>query len=232
MRQVLIISAVGSEIAGIVGHFGALAREPGYFFEYATTRYTLVVTGIGMINTAARLSWELARRSFVEIWMVGSCGSYPPEVAIGDVVVAEEEINGDLGIIGANGWQSPELFPFPILQSGKQWYRHRFPCHRPSLPQPREGYQLHYGTMLTVSAVSGIAATAYTFQQRFSALAENMEGAAAAQVALWRGIPFVEIRSVSNRAGSREHADWNTSLAWHNNQQVVIAAIVAENATV
>lgn len=45
---------------------------------------------------------------------------------------------------------------------------------------------------------------------------ETMEGAAFFETCLRHGIPFAEIRAVSNRVGERDHALWDISLALRN----------------
>ncbi|MBR1538541.1 MAG: hypothetical protein IJ636_03445 [Bacteroidales bacterium] len=42
---------------------------------------------------------------------------------------------------------------------------------------------------------------------------ESMEGAAVFEVCLRRGIPFAEIRSISNAVGERDHANWDIPAA-------------------
>ena len=50
---------------------------------------------------------------------------------------------------------------------------------------------------------------------------ETMEGAAFFEVCLRYGIPFAEIRAISNRVGETDHARWNIPLALKNLQQAL-----------
>ncbi len=76
-----------------------------------------------------------------------------------------------------------------------------------------EAFQIVYGPSLTVSLVSGDDTIAQERSLRFRALAENMEGSAVAQTCLRFGIPILECRGISNRAGDRRKERWRMELA-------------------
>ncbi len=69
------------------------------------------------------------------------------------------------------------------------------------------------GTSLTVAGVSGDQRRAEILQARHDAATENMEGFSLALAARLRGIPFLEIRTVSNPVGARDKRLWNFRLA-------------------
>jgi futalosine hydrolase len=62
---------------------------------------------------------------------------------------------------------------------------------------------------LTVAGATGDAEQAELHRRRYSPDVENMEGFALAWPCLKHGVPFVEVRSVSNAVGSRETEDWD-----------------------
>ena len=68
---------------------------------------------------------------------------------------------------------------------------------------------------------SGVQAAGDTLAARFGGICENMEGAAAAHVAEANGIPFVEIRGISNRVVDRDLSQWNLPLAIQRCQRAV-----------
>lgn len=228
--RALVIAAVERELNATLAHFASRwepTRDgPSHTaqrgcFGCGGKEIVAAVTGIGAVNAAACVAAYLSRRSFDAVWMLGSCGSHCPDIRVGDVIVAEEEINGDLGIQGEEGWQGPEHFGFDVLQRNRLNYVNRFPCSAPAIP-PVAGYRVFRGPMLTVSTVSGCRAAAVALRARFHALAENMEGAAAAQVAAGYGLPFIEIRGVSNTAGDRDRGHWDMDSACRNCQDLAI----------
>jgi futalosine hydrolase len=65
------------------------------------------------------------------------------------------------------------------------------------------------GTVLTVSTVTGTAATTAALRARHpDAVAEAMEGFGVATAAAWHGVPFAEVRAISNTIGPRDRASW------------------------
>lgn len=62
---------------------------------------------------------------------------------------------------------------------------------------------------LTVAGASATLERAASLYARHAALLENMEGFALALACLRCGLPFLEVRTVSNRVGSRPPRDWD-----------------------
>ena len=87
------------------------------------------------------------------------------------------------------------------------------------------GFNVESGNFVTVSAASGTRKRAEELRKKFSALCENMEGAAIAQVCAIYNIPVFEIRGISNIAGIRDRRRWNLSLASENCQKVGLEMI-------
>jgi futalosine hydrolase len=72
----------------------------------------------------------------------------------------------------------------------------------------------HLGTVLTVATVTGTAQTATALARRFpDAVAEGMEGAGVAAAATLYGVPFAELRSISNLVGPRDRDAWDIPMA-------------------
>lgn len=72
---------------------------------------------------------------------------------------------------------------------------------------------LRKGVSLTVAGVSGTPGRARRLASLFQGLTENMEGFALALGALQAGLPFLELRAVSNEAGYRPPGTWDVPAA-------------------
>ena len=66
---------------------------------------------------------------------------------------------------------------------------------------------------LTVAGASATPERAADLHARHTALLENMEGFALALACLRCGLPFLEVRTVSNRVGARPPRDWDLDRA-------------------
>ena len=72
------------------------------------------------------------------------------------------------------------------------------------------------GPFLTSERVTASAGRAQRLERLYGAVCENMEGAAAAQVAVIYRVPFAELRGISNVVGPRERSSWKIDEAADN----------------
>ena len=77
------------------------------------------------------------------------------------------------------------------------------------------------GPMATVSTCSGTDSLAAQVRNRTGALAEAMEGASVGLVAHRLGVPFGEVRIVSNTTGDRDRQRWDIKLALSKLSEVI-----------
>ncbi|MFP4167330.1 MAG: futalosine hydrolase [Desulfonatronovibrionaceae bacterium] len=205
--MLLVTAATKKELAAFLGTGDVLAKTVVNGREVFC-----LSTGVGVINAASTLSAFLQSHPVSAVLNVGIAGSLDPNrLALGDLALADREIWPELGIRTDTGLEMRRLnFPLVNLQ-GKEIYEtlDLDPVAGAGwggvmLPPdwPRE-------TFLTVSGVSGTRRMAAELRDRYSAKMENMEGFALAFVSAKLDIPFLEVRSVSNVAGSREKKDWD-----------------------
>ncbi|GFM38190.1 futalosine hydrolase [Desulfovibrio psychrotolerans] len=120
---------------------------------------------------------------------------------------------------GAPPWLdvNPRGIAFPLWESGDEedappartvWDRVDLAPHadiaRMGLNRPAAAC----APSITVAGVSATPQRAADLHRTYGALTENMEGFALALGCLQAGIPFVELRTVSNVVGSRAPEDW------------------------
>lgn len=74
---------------------------------------------------------------------------------------------------------------------------------------------------MTVSTITATVTRSNQLHRHFGAVIENMEGAGAAHVAIHYGLPFLEIRAVSNRVGDRDKRRWDLPLSFRACAQAV-----------
>lgn len=219
MPSILILAATKPEISGLIKYF----RTPlDTFFKYNKSQIFMTATGVGSVNAALKTGILLSKYQFSQVFMFGCCGSYHNNIATGDVIMATGEINGDLGVGYADTWQDPKNFPFAFINKQNKSYINQYPCNSFDYRKFKVDYNIHTGVLLTVSTVSGDKNYAAQLKNRFDAIAENMEGAASAQVCVYFDVPFTEIRGISNIAGDRNKNNWNIELACCNSQDLLI----------
>ena len=199
---------------------------------------SLVLTGLGTVNTAHALTCVLERRRPKLVLQFGVGGAYLSSgLDVGDIAVATEELYGDLGVQTPAGWASAELIGIPILEmqgEGKKFFN-RFPLDDKLVAIAGELIQnmdweddppvVKHGTFVTVQQCSGVTTLGNEIAARFNGICENMEGAAAAHLCTLYDIPFLEIRAISNRVEDRNMAAWNLPLSIERVQKTVQSVV-------
>jgi futalosine hydrolase len=189
----------------------------------------VVVTGIGTVNTAHALTAFLSSHPAPPLVIqTGIAGAYvPADVPVGAVLLADTEIYGDLGVLTPDGWRPMEEIGIPLVEASLSHPArfNYFPLDARLVERAEaaaDNLVERTGKFLTVSQVTGVRAIGDVLYQRFGALCESMEGAAAAHVCAMRGVPFLEVRGVSNLVENRDRSKWRIADAADAAQRAVL----------
>lgn len=213
----------GAEEVAVGGKRGWTGRLDG-------APVVLLPCGMGKTNTAHALTALLEGRRLRGVLGFGIAGAYPASgLAPGGVALATECVYGDEGVEAPGGWISTEGIGIPLWKGrynafpvGAEWLTRA----RAALDAAGIGHAA--GPFVTVSACTGTAAGAARMAARFpAALCEGMEGAALAHVAAIYGVPFLELRAVSNLVEDRDLARWRIPEAAAAAQAAVRAVLPA-----
>jgi futalosine hydrolase len=164
------------------------------------------VVGVGPAAAAAGTARLLATGGYRAVLCAGIGGGFAGRVAVGGTAVATACVAADLGA------DAPEGF-VPLSELGFGPTRHETdPALRDAL-RAALPYAVA-GPILTVSTVTGTAAGAEAIEQGHpDAVAEGMEGFGVATAAIGAGVPFGELRTISNAVGPRDRAAWRVPQA-------------------
>lgn len=164
------------------------------------TGWSSLITGCGPAAAGARLGLALGRRETPDLVVgIGIAGAYPGTgIDVGHVVGIATEGFADLGC--QSGEAFLDLLDLGIPDPGIQ--------RRWELASPvfLEGLTFVAGT--TCSVCTGSLETATERHRRTGATIESMEGAAWALACQAAGVPFAQVRAISNLAGPRERSTW------------------------
>ncbi|BEL10248.1 hypothetical protein Q0Z83_084390 [Actinoplanes sichuanensis] len=161
----------------------------------------VAAVGVGPAAAAAGTARLLAGRAYRAVVSAGIAGGFPGRAPVGSLVIATRSIAADLGAESPDGFLPIEELGFgtSVLDADP----HLVEALRKALPDAVSG------DILTLATVTGTAATADRLATRFpQAAAEAMEGYGVAAAAAGAGIPFAELRAVSNPIGPRDRAAW------------------------
>lgn len=238
MKPVIVTAATFGELSLLVRALEgrerlSVCRREAYRGELAGRPAILAVTGIGKVNAASAVTSLLERFEPELLINTGCAGAYRDSgLAVGDLAMATAEAFGDEGVRAPDGWHSLELIGIPAVEREEKRWFNTFPMTRWAMDKAgyvaeTAGLALHRGTFVTVSTVSGTAERGEELSRRFGGICENMEGGAAAQVALLYGADCLEIRGVSNLVEDRDLSRWDIPLAVERAQAFIMRFIGA-----
>ncbi len=199
-----------------------LQYQAGEVVQYKGHDVCLLPCGVGPLNAALGLQSFLLLHPGVDVVVnVGIAGSYDlNNLPLGAVCMAQAEIWPEYGVRSSSAWVDPWALGFPLQGEGESEIWNRIELGAPGAVNYTRalcldpGRDCEYATSLTLAGVSGNRELALELSRRYQAGMENMEGFALALVCRMQNIPFVEIRTISNLAGSRDSRDWDFKAAF------------------
>jgi futalosine hydrolase len=238
MKPIIVTAATHLELSLLINTLEAgdrlfIGHREIFVGMIAERRTLLAMTGIGKVSAASAVAALLEHYEPEILINTGCAGAYAGGgQSMGDLAIATAEVFGDEGVLTPDGWHSLELIGIPALSRNGENHFNRFPLTRWAIDKAMyvaeaEGIILHQGEFVTVSTASGTAERGKELFQRFGGICENMEGAAAAQVALLYGVDCMEIRGISNMVEDRDPDRWDIPLAVERAQRFIVQFIAA-----
>jgi futalosine hydrolase len=214
---VLLVAATDFELAPLMAHLDdpetfATGWTPAFRGRIAGLPVVGQALGVGKARTAGGLAWALRTHRPTAVLQVGIGGAYLGSfLSIGLAMLADADLELDLGIAGAEGWADFEALRVPLLPTpdGGPAADRAVPTDARWTGLLAELSGLPRGRFATLDAVTADVERGAAMQRRFDVSIESMEGAAAAAVAARLGVPFAELRAVSNIVGERDRALWD-----------------------
>lgn len=210
--HILIVAATGMEIEPVVAQFRAAAAPAPRLraYRYAAHDVDVLLSGIGMIATAAWCSHVLARETFDLALNFGVCGSFDSALPPGCVVHVTSDRVAELGAEDGDAFLTlPDMqlagddeFPFT---SGR--------LVNAAPPGNVAFLSLPTVSGITVNTVHGNERSIEAVSRRFSPQVESMEGAAFMYACMIHGVAHAQVRAVSNRVEKRNRGAWQMASA-------------------
>lgn len=228
MSRVAILSALPEELDQIARAARLADRRQIGGVEFISGELeghavVLALSGVGKVNAAFAATIMLDRFACEAVIFSGVAGSLNPDLAVGDLLVADRLVQHDYGaMVDGEFWPSePGRFPAPGATARHEGYALppalarelaaliagvRLPAcgpwndHRP--PTAR------LGAILTGDMFLSCGKTRQALRAIHGGDAIEMEGAAVAQVAAKFGVPCVAIRTISDAASADSFTDF------------------------
>jgi futalosine hydrolase len=219
--KVLIVSATLMEVRLIADEFSFSKGKSTILknYRFNNTDADILISGIGTTFTTFNLLNTLKDEVYGLVLNTGIAGSFSKKLKIGEAVNVVSEEFADLGIEKPNsfltlfdsGFIAPGEFPF---ESGV--IRNEKAGLIPWLPEVKG---------ITVNKSNGRRESINELAAKFNPEVESMEGAAVFYVCKKMGVPFLEIRAISNYVEPRDNSKWDIPLALENLKNAVVKVL-------
>jgi len=177
-----------------------------------------LITGLGSPATVYHLLKKVTAKKYDIVFQIGVAGSFDESLQLGEVVLVGADCFADLGAFENNQFLS--LFEMNLnkenafpLENGWLINQHQF------------NTSLKFVKGISVNCLTDEAEKITLFKEKYQADVESMEGAALHFVCLQEGIPFLQIRGISNFVGERDKSEWQLKSAIINSNRVALKII-------
>jgi futalosine hydrolase len=206
--RILVVAATDPEVSQILERMYSTPTADACVETYTHGPHEIdvLITGVGMVATAAWCSRALAQATYDLALNLGVCGSFDEFIEPGTVVHVVSDRLAELGAEDGDQFLTLEDLELP----GASEFVNLDPPSNPeidSLP-PVAG--------ITVNTVHGNARSIAAINERFRPQVESMEGAAFMSACLMHKVQFAQIRAVSNLVERRNRGAWKLDEAIHN----------------
>jgi futalosine hydrolase len=203
--RILIVSATSMETAPLVAGLQRVGeRGPRVeSFKLGVHDLDVLTSGIGMVAAAVWCTRALSQSPYELALNFGVCGSFDPSLPPGLVVHITSDSIAELGAEDGDAF----LTIAQIGLTADETCVNVAPPSNPALAR------LPSVRGITVNTVHGNARTIADVVRRCAPQVESMEGAAFMYACAIAGVPFAQVRAVSNVVEQRNRGAWKLSEA-------------------
>ncbi len=177
--------------------------------------------GVGMLATAVALTKLVAEEKPDLVIQAGIAGCFDNTIPLGKVVVISDESLADMGVEEDGKWK--DIFDLKLEKSSYH------PFERRKLPNPWLAkfnlLKLPEVSAVTINEISTSKTRIQQIIKKYNPVTESMEGAALHYICREAGIPFLQVRGISNYIGERNKENWKIKEAIDNLNQSIIKYI-------
>jgi futalosine hydrolase len=206
--RILIVAATEPEVAPVVASMYStpMADTCADAYTHGAHEVDVLITGVGMVATAAWCSRALTLAPYDLALNFGVCGSFDRFLDPGTVVHIVSDRLAELGAEDDDRFLTFEELQLP----GEAEFVNLDPPSNPALEQ------LPTVTGITVNTVHGSERSIAAAARRFNPQVESMEGAAFMSACLIHKVAFAQVRAVSNFVERRNRESWKIADAIRN----------------
>jgi len=199
--SILIIAATANEIASNIS---------------SNPDVEIFITGVGCPIAIYGISKKLFQKKYEMVIQVGIGGTFSDSITLGDAVVIEKDCFADLGVWAQQ--QFSNVFDMQLAEKNSSpfedgWLLNK---HIHNIP-----LAFNIQIAITVNTINDDVVYLQQLQDKYNAAVETMEGAALHYACILEGVPFIQIRGISNKVGERDKTKWKIPAAIQSSNELV-----------
>jgi futalosine hydrolase len=171
----------------------------------------VLISGVGIPSTAYHLTKKLLQQKYDLVIQAGIAGCFTKEIKKGEVVVVSHDAFADIGAEENKKFKT--IFQLGLDDKNKLPFKDGWLINTSEILL---SCHLKKIKAITVNKISDKKRQTKQLKKIFNANIESMEGAAFHYVCLNQNIPFLQIRSISNKVGERDKTKWEIKMAIEN----------------
>ena len=213
--RILLVVATEAEVGVIIERLGRRRRLTDRLSEISSECHDvhLLVTGVGMVATAAWCSRVLAERSYDIAINAGLCGSFVESLVPGTVVHVVADCLAELGAEDGDRFLTLQELGLEEMADPADARLGCAELRNAAPPSIAALDRLQQVSAITVNTAHGHERSIAAVVARFHPQVESMEGAAFMYACLMHGVRFTQIRAVSNIVERRNRSAWRVKEA-------------------
>ncbi|WP_447640693.1 MULTISPECIES: futalosine hydrolase [Chitinophagaceae] len=201
--RTLVLAATAGELEQCRSYFQQQGKEGLVTFR---------TIGVGAVSATFFTQKYIGQHRPDIVVLGGIAGSFDKEITLGKTFLVRSEIQATIGVEENGIWK--DVFDMGFADKNEMPY-HAGRLVNPFLDKYND-FDLPLADSISVDEITTNTKRAQTYIDKYHPVLESMEGAAFHFVCLQIGVPFLQVRSVSNYVGERDKSKWNFKLALEN----------------
>jgi futalosine hydrolase len=195
-----------------------------YFRQNAFTKQEVdvLITGPGLMTATYSLTRQISLKKPDLVIQAGIAGCFNKKMPLGSIVAVKQEVVADEGVLEEKKFKT--LFDLKLVKASQVPYKNGWLVN-PGANKLIKGHGFKVVNGITVNQITTDPRKVKEYLSRYKAVVESMEGAALHYVCLQSGIPFLQLRGISNYIGERNKAKWDFQKPIENLNKALITML-------
>lgn len=164
--------------------------------------FEVLICGVGIPSTVYHLTKRLLQDKYEMVIQAGIAGSFSKKIKNGDVIFVTQDAFADIGVEENKKFKS--IFQMKLADKNKFPFTNGWLINTTEFLFP----DIKKVKGVTLNKISERKKQTQRLIKMYKADIESMEGAAFHYVCLQQKVPFLQLRSISNKVGERDKIKW------------------------